>query len=59
MRYVFVNLGSDHPSLVEAFVKGQKEQKERFPKLITCLNEVRFTPDAQQSSLYDLIALTL
>lgn len=27
VRYVFVNLGSDHPSIIEAMVKGQSEKK--------------------------------
>ncbi|KAI9710894.1 MAG: hypothetical protein M1828_002005 [Chrysothrix sp. TS-e1954] len=40
VRYCFVNLGSDHPSLVEAFVKGQKEKGNNFPRLITCPNEM-------------------
>lgn len=40
MRNVFVNLGSDHPSIIEAIVKGQNEKKGQFPKIITCPNEV-------------------
>lgn len=36
----FVNLGSDHPSIIEAIVKGQNEKKGQFPKIITCPNEV-------------------
>lgn len=40
MSYVFVNLGSDHPSILEAMVKGQKEKKDQFPTIITCPNEV-------------------
>lgn len=36
----FVNLGSDHPSLVEAIGKGQKTKPDHFPKIITCPNEV-------------------
>ncbi|KAI9789421.1 MAG: hypothetical protein M1816_006081 [Peltula sp. TS41687] len=36
----FVNLGSDHPSLLEAMVKGQREKKGQFPRIITCPNEV-------------------
>ncbi|KAH9871122.1 hypothetical protein J1614_006696 [Plenodomus biglobosus] len=37
---VFVNLGSDHPSIIEAIVKGQNEKKGQFPKIITCPNEM-------------------
>lgn len=40
VSYVFVNLGSDHPSILEAMVKGQNEKKEQFPTIITCPNEV-------------------
>ncbi|KAH6661795.1 thiamine pyrophosphate enzyme, N-terminal TPP binding domain-containing protein [Plectosphaerella plurivora] len=36
----FVNLGSDHPSILEAMVKGQKEYPDRFPRIITCPNEM-------------------
>ena len=41
VTHVFVNLGSDHPSILEAIVKGQKERKGQFPKIMTCPNEVR------------------
>ncbi|KAF2708586.1 acetolactate synthase [Pleomassaria siparia CBS 279.74] len=37
---VFVNLGSDHPSIIEAIVKGQNENKGQFPNIITCPNEM-------------------
>lgn len=40
MTNVFVNLGSDHPSIIEAIVKGQNEKKGQFPKIVTCPNEV-------------------
>ena len=43
MTHVFVNLGSDHPSFLEAMAKGQKEKKDEFPNIITCPNEVNFT----------------
>jgi hypothetical protein len=33
-------LGSDHPSIIEAMVKGQREAKGKFPTIITCPNEV-------------------
>ena len=40
VKNVFVNLGSDHPSIIEAIVKGQNEKKGQFPKIVTCPNEV-------------------
>ncbi|KAK2747193.1 hypothetical protein FQN55_005188 [Onygenales sp. PD_40] len=40
VTHVFVNLGSDHPSILEAIVKGQNEKKGHFPRIITCPNEM-------------------
>ncbi|OCK99700.1 thiamine diphosphate-binding protein [Cenococcum geophilum 1.58] len=40
VTHCFVNLGSDHPSIIEAIVKGQNEKKGRFPKIVTCPNEM-------------------
>ncbi|CZR61577.1 related to BENZOYLFORMATE DECARBOXYLASE [Phialocephala subalpina] len=40
VTHCFVNLGSDHPSIIEAIVKGQNEKKGEFPKIITCPNEM-------------------
>lgn len=40
VKYCFVNLGSDHPSIMEAMVKGQKERPEAFPNFITCPSEM-------------------
>ncbi|KAF2261322.1 acetolactate synthase [Lojkania enalia] len=40
VTHAFVNLGSDHPSIIEAIVKGQNEKKGQFPKIITCPNEM-------------------
>lgn len=40
ISHVFVNLGSDHPSIIEAMVKGQREKSANFPRIITCPNEV-------------------
>ncbi|KAL1852388.1 hypothetical protein Daus18300_012221 [Diaporthe australafricana] len=40
ISHVFVNLGSDHPSIIEAMVKGQREKKANFPRIITCPNEM-------------------
>jgi hypothetical protein len=50
ITYVFVNLGSDHPSIIEAIVKGQNEKKGQFPKIITCPNEVRSLLDHEPGS---------
>ncbi|KAF5244655.1 hypothetical protein FAUST_2171 [Fusarium austroamericanum] len=40
VKNCFVNLGSDHPSILEAMVRGQKEMPDTFPKIITCPNEM-------------------
>ncbi|KAI1312071.1 thiamine pyrophosphate enzyme [Xylaria venustula] len=40
VTHCFVNLGSDHPSIIEAMVKGQRENKGNFPRVITCPNEM-------------------
>ncbi|EXJ70835.1 uncharacterized protein A1O5_05825 [Cladophialophora psammophila CBS 110553] len=40
ITHVFVNLGSDHPSIIEAITKGQREKQENFPRIITCPNEM-------------------
>ncbi|TKA69235.1 hypothetical protein B0A55_04256 [Friedmanniomyces simplex] len=40
VTHCFVNLGSDHPSIIEAIVKGQNEKKGAFPSIITCPNEM-------------------
>ncbi|KAJ5642935.1 uncharacterized protein N7484_005442 [Penicillium longicatenatum] len=40
VSHVFVNLGSDHPSILEAMLKGQREKNGQFPKIITCPNEM-------------------
>ncbi|KAM0798143.1 thiamine pyrophosphate enzyme, N-terminal TPP binding domain-containing protein [Usnea florida] len=40
VTYCFVNLGSDHPSIIEAITKGQIEKKGQFPRIITCPNEM-------------------
>ncbi|EQL00066.1 thiamine pyrophosphate enzyme [Ophiocordyceps sinensis CO18] len=36
----FVNVGSDHPSLLEAIVKGKRERPGSWPRMITCPSEV-------------------
>ncbi|KAK0353591.1 hypothetical protein LTR59_013785 [Friedmanniomyces endolithicus] len=40
VTHCFVNLGSDHPSIIEAIVKGQTEKPHAFPRIITCPNEM-------------------
>ncbi|KAK4225647.1 putative Benzoylformate decarboxylase [Podospora fimiseda] len=40
VTHCFVNLGSDHPSMIEAMVKGAREKKGQFPRMITCPNEM-------------------
>ncbi|KAG8156459.1 hypothetical protein KVR01_013693 [Diaporthe batatas] len=40
ISHVFVNLGSDHPSIIEAMVKGSREKNPNFPRIITCPNEM-------------------
>lgn len=40
VTHCFVNLGSDHPSIMEAIVKGQRERPESFPRIVTCPNEM-------------------
>ncbi|PVI02834.1 thiamine diphosphate-binding protein [Periconia macrospinosa] len=40
VKNCFVNLGSDHPSILEAMVKGQREAPDTFPRIITCPNEM-------------------
>ncbi|KFY07413.1 hypothetical protein V492_07166 [Pseudogymnoascus sp. VKM F-4246] len=36
----FVNVGSDHPSIIEAIVKGKRERPDRWPRFITCPSEI-------------------
>jgi hypothetical protein len=40
VTHVFVNLGSDHPAIMEAIVKGQRKSKDNFPRIVTCPSEV-------------------
>ncbi|KAJ5380456.1 uncharacterized protein N7496_002884, partial [Penicillium cataractarum] len=51
VSHVFVNLGSDHPSILEAMVKGQKEKRDQFPRIITCPNEYRLTQAVKMVAL--------
>ncbi|KAI0815838.1 putative thiamine pyrophosphate enzyme [Xylaria sp. FL0064] len=36
----FVNVGSDHPSIIEAIVKGKRERPGNWPRIITCPSEI-------------------
>ncbi|CAI6335416.1 unnamed protein product [Periconia digitata] len=36
----FVNVGSDHPSIIEAIIKGKRERPNAWPRMITCPSEV-------------------
>ena len=40
VRNCFVNLGSDHPSIIEAIVKGKRERPNHWPRIITCPSEI-------------------
>jgi len=40
VRYIFANLGSDHPGLIEAFAQARAEGREEdFPRLVVCPHE--------------------
>lgn len=39
VSYIFANLGSDHPAIIESLAQAQKDNKE-LPKLITCPHEM-------------------
>jgi acetolactate synthase-1/2/3 large subunit len=40
VRYIFANLGSDHPGLIEAFAQLKADGREdEFPRLIVCPHE--------------------
>jgi len=59
VTHCFVNLGSDHPSIIEAMVKGAREKKDRFPRIITCPNEVRiFSPLCRPSCFLFALRVT-
>lgn len=40
VSHVFVNLGSDHPAIMEALAYGENLEGVHFPKVITCPHEV-------------------
>jgi acetolactate synthase I/II/III large subunit len=40
VSYIFANLGSDHPGLIEAFAQARAQgREEEFPRLIVCPHE--------------------
>ncbi|KAF2657499.1 thiamine diphosphate-binding protein [Lophiostoma macrostomum CBS 122681] len=40
VKNCFVNLGSDHPSIIEAIIKGKRERPDQWPRIITCPSEI-------------------
>jgi thiamine pyrophosphate-dependent acetolactate synthase large subunit-like protein len=40
VKVCFVNLGSDHPSLIEAIVKGKRERPDGWLRIVTCPSEM-------------------
>ena len=41
VRYIFANLGSDHPGLIEAFAQVTADGREdEFPRLVVCPHEI-------------------
>ncbi|KAF9875485.1 thiamine pyrophosphate enzyme [Colletotrichum karsti] len=40
VTHCFCNFGSDHPSMLEAIVEGQKSRNDNFPTIITCPSEM-------------------
>ncbi|EAW06837.1 putative thiamine pyrophosphate enzyme [Aspergillus clavatus NRRL 1] len=40
VKYCFVNLGSDHPAMLEAMIKAKQDNSIKFPTIITCPSEL-------------------
>ncbi|KAH8689804.1 thiamine pyrophosphate enzyme [Talaromyces proteolyticus] len=40
VKNCFVNIGSDHPPIVEAIVKGKRERPSNWPRFVTCPSEM-------------------
>ncbi|KAJ5408806.1 Thiamine pyrophosphate enzyme C-terminal TPP-binding [Penicillium cosmopolitanum] len=40
VTHCFVNLGSDHPAMLEAMIKAKQEKLAKFPNIITCPSEL-------------------
>jgi hypothetical protein len=56
VTHCFCNLGSDHPSVLEAIVHGYKNRAGRFPAIITCPTEVRISHTDKASLLAALFS---
>ncbi|PVI02989.1 thiamine pyrophosphate enzyme [Periconia macrospinosa] len=39
ITHCFVNLGSDHPAIMEQIARGKQDPSGKFPKIITCPHE--------------------
>ena len=35
-----MNVGSDHPSIIEAIIKGKRERPDQWPRMVTCPSEM-------------------
>ncbi|KAF5496400.1 Benzoylformate decarboxylase [Colletotrichum fructicola] len=53
VSHVFVNLGSDHPAIMEALAHGAQLKGVKFPRVITCPHELSHLPshEDRQSEL--------
>ena len=51
ISHVFVNLGSDHPGIMEAIARGKKDPTGSFPKVVTCPHEVNNRSDLGKGAL--------
>jgi acetolactate synthase I/II/III large subunit len=40
VKYIFVNLGTDHPGIVEVFAHASLTKRKDFPRVLTCPNEM-------------------
>jgi hypothetical protein len=40
VKYLFVNLGTDHPGIVEVFAHASMSKRKDFPRVLTCPNEM-------------------
>lgn len=49
--YIFGVLGSDHPSIIEAYVRRQKSPEHQWPKLLLFLHEVKIVEHNNSSCI--------
>src|SRR5579859_7279135 len=40
VKYLFVNVGTDHPGLIEVFAHVSRPNRQNFPHILTCPNEI-------------------